>query len=327
MKKLIMPLLAVVLLSCTHGKAQNENGEANVNVNLAVNEKNVDVNIDTDEINRSVRKAVHKEFDKKETHHEVISKEFDANSKTNLGVYNIFGNVKVEGYNGSKVMVEVEKTIKADSKEELEKAKNEVKLGFDFLADTLIFYTAEPYDTRPKKSWNREDNNQRRDYVVYLNYTIKVPKGMSMRLNTVNDGEIVVANVDGIIKANNVNGGIALSNVRGANDVHTVNGNVKINFLSTPPENSKFYTLNGKLELIVPNDFSADCEFKSFNGNFYTDFDSVESLPSVATKTEKKTEDGVKYKLNKTSAYRFGSGGKKIKVETFNGNAYIKKAL
>jgi hypothetical protein len=324
MKKLLMPLLAMALLSCTSSNAQKEEN-VNVQAHVNVDDNEVHVNIDTEEINRTVRKAIHHEFDKKETHKEMITKEFEVNAKTNLRVYNIFGNVKVEGYSGSKVMVEVEKTLKANDKDDLEKAKSEVKLGFDLLADTLTFYTAEPYDTRPKKTWNRDNNNQKRDYLVYLNYTIKVPKGLSLRISTVNDGEIVVANVDGIIKANNVNGGIALSNVRGANDVHTVNGNVKINFLSSPPENSKFYTLNGKLEIIVPNDFSADCEFKSFNGNFYTDFDQVESLPSIATKTEKKTEDGVKYRLNKTSAYRFGSGGKKIKVETFTGNAYIKK--
>lgn len=316
MKKLLMPLLAVVLLSCTQSKAQQE----------GIVEANVNVNIDAEEITREVKRAVHKEFDKKESHREVISKEFEVGQKSNLRVYNIFGNVKVEGYTGSKVMIEIEKTIKADDKEELEKAKAEVKLGFDQLADTLTLYTAEPYDTRPKQRWNGNDNNQRRDYVVYLNYTIKVPKGLSLKLNTVNDGEITVSNVDGIIKANNVNGGIVLENTKAASDIHTVNGNVKIKMLNNPPANSRFYTLNGKLELIVPSDFAADCEFKSFNGNFYTDFDPVESLPNMATKTEKKSGDGVKYKLNKTSVYRFGKGGQRIKVETFNGNAYIKKA-
>lgn len=322
-----MPLMAVVLLSCTSSNAQkDENVEVNAKVNVEVHDTNPDLNIDTEEIISTVKREMHRDFDKKDTHREIINKEFEVGSKSNLRVFNIFGSIKVEGYSGRKVIVEIEKIIKADGKEVLEKAKNEVKLGFENLADTLTFYTAEPYDNRPKTTRNREYNQKKREYVVYLNYTVKVPNGMSLRLNTVNDGEIEVANVDGIIKANNVNGGILLQNVRGANDVHTVNGNVKVNFLNSPPENSKFYTLNGKLELIVPNDFSADCEFKSFNGNFYTDFENVESLPSKVEKTENKSENGVRYKMNKGNAYRFGNGGKHLKVETFNGNAYIKKA-
>ena len=85
MKKLFMPLLAVVLLSCTHSKAQQE----------GIVEANVNVNIDSEEITREVKRAVHKEFDKKESHREVISKEFEVGQKSNLRVYNIFGNVKM----------------------------------------------------------------------------------------------------------------------------------------------------------------------------------------------------------------------------------------
>lgn len=318
MKNLLMPFIAVVLLSCTNSNAQKEEKT------VVINENKID--LDSKEIIRSVKNSIHHEFDKKETHEEVISKEFEVSQKSNLSVYNIFGNVKVEAYSGNKVLVEIVKTIKADNEDDLETAKKEVILGFDQGADSLTFYTAEPYDTRPKRNWNNNDRNEKHNYVVYLNYTIKVPKGLSLKLSTVNDGEIEVSNVEGIINANNVNGGILIENAKAASDVHTVNGNVKVNFLSSPPDNSKFYTLNGKLELIVPKDFSADCEFKSFNGNFYTDFDGVKSLPSTTQKTEKKTSDGVKYKLDKINAYRFGKGGKHIKVETFNGNAYIKKA-
>src|SRR5438477_5752455 len=48
---------------------------------------------------------------------EHISKEFslqkDASVST-VAVYNLFGSVKVEGYSGDKVMIEIDKTITAD---------------------------------------------------------------------------------------------------------------------------------------------------------------------------------------------------------------------
>jgi DUF4097 and DUF4098 domain-containing protein YvlB len=148
---------------------------------------------------------------------------------------------------------------------------------------------------------------------------------MSLRIATVNNGSIEATDIDGLLKANNVNGKITLNKVKAAHDVHTVNGNVLITFTALPPESSKFYTLNGKMDITLPRDFSADCEFKSFNGNFYTDFDEVENLPARTEKVVKNGENGTTYKLNKINSYRFGKGGRNIKIETFNGNAYLRK--
>ncbi len=320
MKKLIYPLLAIVLLSCNNTNAQKEKrAEKDINVN---------VNIGKDE--NSERHHSHDEFNGKyESHREVIQKEFTVSPYAFLNVYNIFGDVKVEGYNGTKVIVEVEKIIKAEDKADVELGVKEAKLAFDQTGDTLTFYTSEPYDTRPKKKlsydWGNDNEKHRRDYIVHLNYTIKVPRSMGLRLSTVNSGKVEANDIDGRIKANNVNGGITLKNVKAAHDVHSINGNVLITFLASPPENSKFYTLNGKMDITLPKDFSADCEFKSFNGNFYTDFDDIENLPAKTEKQVKNNENGTTYKLNKINSYRFGKGGKNIKIETFNGNAFIRK--
>ena len=61
------------------------------------------------------------------------------------------------------------------------------------------------------------------------------------------------------------------------------------------------------------------------NGEFYTDFDNVQVMPSKVTKTESKGSGGTVYKLSKNSDIRFGAGGKLFKFETLNGNVIIKK--
>jgi hypothetical protein len=61
------------------------------------------------------------------------------------------------------------------------------------------------------------------------------------------------------------------------------------------------------------------------NGDFYTNFPGVELLPASVTKVREKKGDGFVYKLNATTAVRFGKGGQKFKFETLNGNVYIKK--
>jgi DUF4097 and DUF4098 domain-containing protein YvlB len=135
-----------------------------------------------------------------------------------------------------------------------------------------------------------------------------------------------VNDVEGFMKVNNINGKITVINAKNANEIHTINGDVNINYVAMPPDNSKYYTLNGKLTVIFPSELSADCSFKSFNGEFYTDFENIEKLPSTITKTTKENEGGTVHKLYKGSAIRIGNGGKNLKFETFNGNIYIKKS-
>jgi hypothetical protein len=257
---------------------------------------------------------------------EKIHKEYTVSNGGFMGLYNLNGSIKIEGYEGDKVIIDIDQTIEAKSKSELEEGKQEFKLGFDQKGDSLTLYTAEPYDTRPR-SWNKKQNwNRNVEYQVFLNYVVKIPKGMNIRISTVNEGEISVTNVDGLIRANNVNGGITLKNIKGANDVHTVNGDVNINYTALPPNDAKYYTLNGDLRITYPANFTADCQFKTFNGEFFTDFDEVEKLPAETIKNKIEREGSTTYKLDKINRIRIGStGGKNLKFETFNGNIYIKK--
>ena len=65
---------------------------------------------------------------------EHISKEFilagDA-SRSTLFIYNISGFIKVVGYSGDKVLMEMEETISADDDKNLETGKKEFKMGYD----------------------------------------------------------------------------------------------------------------------------------------------------------------------------------------------------
>jgi hypothetical protein len=254
---------------------------------------------------------------------EKVHKEFTVSTNSFVAVYDLDGSIKVEGYEGDKVIIDIEKVISADNNQELEEGKRDTKLGFDQIRDSLIVYTAAPYDTRP----NIRNQNVNVEYHIHLDYKIKVPKNVSLRLSTVNNGDILVENVNGIIKVNNVNGKITLNNIKAAKDVHTINGDVTINYTSLPPDNSKYYTLNGDLRITYPANFSADCEFKSFQGEFFTDFENVETLPTKVSKITKDDRHGATHKLNKASIIRIGNGEKKLKFETFNGNIYIKKQV
>ncbi|WP_448697776.1 DUF4097 domain-containing protein [Mucilaginibacter sp. AW1-3] len=255
---------------------------------------------------------------------EHVSKQFTL-SKGVVVVYNVFGSINVEGYSGDKVIMEIDQTISAKDEATLAEGKRDFKLVFDQKADTVMAYIAAPYDSRPHTHYGDWDDHRHIEYQYKLNFTIKVPFNMNLRISTVNNGNIGVKDVYGSLHINNVNGGIEIENAKGATYAHTVNGPVTVNYLSVPNDDSSYYTINGKIQATYPASLAADMEFKSMNGQFYTDFENVEVLPGKVTKTEAKGKAGTTYKLNKNSDFRIGAGGKLFKFETLNGNIYIKK--
>jgi hypothetical protein len=242
-----------------------------------------------------------------------------------LFIYNISGFIKVEGYQGNKILLEMDKTISADNDKDLEAGKKEFRLAFDQKNDTVMAYIAEPYDSRPHRNWQYNDDRHEIDYDYRVDFTVKVPFGMNIHISTVNDGIITVNNVSGTLHVSNVNELILIKNAKGTTYAHTVNGDVTVNYLTNPPEESSYYTINGNIRVSYQPGFSADLQFKSMNGDFFTDFPDIEKLPAAVTKEKANKEAGSVYKINAVTKVRFGKGGKTFKFETLNGNVYIKK--
>jgi hypothetical protein len=269
-----------------------------------------------------VPKAIAREFK------EHLSKEFtllkDASGAT-LFIYNISGFIRVEGYEGNKVLIEMDKTISADDDKSLETGKKEFMLAFDRNSDSILVYLAEPFDSRPHRKWQYNDDRQDIGYNFNVDFTVKVPLGMNLHISTVNDGNISVNNVSGVLHISNVNEEISIKNAKGTTYAHTINGDVSVNYLSNPTGESSYYTINGNIHVSYQSDLSADLQLKSMHGDFFTDFPDVELLPATVTKMHEKSGEGFIYKLNTITSVRFGKGGRTFRFETLNGNIYIKK--
>jgi hypothetical protein len=257
-----------------------------------------------------------------------ISKEFTLLKEagaTTLAIFNVDGFIKVEGYSGSKVQLEIDETLSADDNASLEAGKKEFKLDFDQSTDTVTAYIKEPYDSRPHRYRNWGNDGREIDYRYHLDFTVRVPFDMNLDISTVNDGIVTVTNVNGILAVGNVNDAIIIKNAKGKTSAHTVNGNVEVNYVSVPGEPSSYSTINGEIKIAYPGNFSADLEFKSMNGEFFTDFPDAQILPASPVLNVSHRGKGTVYKLNKATTVRVGAGGQKFKFETLNGNIYIKK--
>ncbi|MEO0902643.1 MAG: DUF4097 family beta strand repeat-containing protein, partial [Bacteroidota bacterium] len=156
------------------------------------------------------------------------------------------------------------------------------------------------------------------------NLDIKVPKNFSLKLSTVNDGNIFVKGVNGEMEISNVNGEITLEEVSGSASTDTVNGDIKVDFESiTKDSNMAFSSLNGDVEIIFPNSLRADVKAKSDMGEVYTDFDMTVSAnqPEV---NQNRSSGTYKVKIEQWIRGKINGGGPEMLFKTFNGDVYIK---
>ncbi len=235
-------------------------------------------------------------------------------------VDNIFGSIRVQGYNGDEVLLVAHKTIKAMNQDKLLKALEEVKLDLVEKGNSVDIFVDGPF-----RCHDRRGHSEWRDpgYEVQYDFELRVPFKTNLDISTVNEGDIEVGKVEGEFEVSNVNGKIRMSEVAGSGQAETVNGAVQVIFTRTPGGNCEFKTVNGEVDLSFPGDLSADFRMKTFNGEIYSDF-PVTYLTAAPAKKEKEKGKFV-YKSDRFFGVRTGKGGPEIKLDTLNGDIYIRK--
>lgn len=274
-----------------------------------------------------------------QTFSEKISRElsFEKQSPANaLIISNIFGNIHVVSHSGPGIVVEVTKSVSAKTDARLEAGKAEVQLGIIDRADTMILYVKDgchlferQKSGRNNSGWSKMGwgyQSQGRDcnltYNYKMDFIVKVPASLNLIVNTINEGNVVVENVSGVVRAGNINGSIRLTNLQSEAEANTINGDVDIEYARNPGKECRFYSLNGDINALFQPGLSADLSFESFNGNIYTNMTKIENLPIQVKKSNR--GDGLTYKIN-GNQFKIGNGGALLDFETFNGNVYLKE--
>lgn len=232
-------------------------------------------------------------------------------------VDNVDGSIRVTGYAGSEVRLLAHKRLRADSSDAAAQALREVRLDISQDANTVKFYVDGPFRCRNGSVHIDRDPG----YRVKYDFELQVPRDTATELKTINDGQIVVDNVAGDYKVDNINGAIDMTEISGSGKVYALNGHVKVLFRENPRAKSSFGSLNGEVRVSFQPDFNADLRFKTFNGGIYTDY-AVTYLPLAAGAGERKDGKFV-YKSNDWSGVRVGQGGPELSFDAFNGNIRI----
>jgi DUF4097 and DUF4098 domain-containing protein YvlB len=225
------------------------------------------------------------------------------------------GSITVKGYDGNEVIVEA----RARGRESSEDSEREGSLKRIPQTATGLSVDAE----------NNEVMVRVDDLQKAVDLTITVPRHTSLSLHSVNDGNIVVSDVEGEFDINNVNGAVTLNHVSGSAVAHALNGRVQATFTRVDPQKSMaFSSLNGDIDVTFPADVKANLSLRTDNGEIYSDFD----IQLQATAPHQIVEDdrgkGGKYRvrIDKTLHAALNGGGPEIQFKNFNGNIYIRKA-
>jgi hypothetical protein len=251
---------------------------------------------------------------------EKIQKSFalPAAGHKSLEIDNVWGSIEVVADTTEKVELTVARTNQAESKEKLERAKKEVTLDITQEEGVLKLYVNGPFRCQCDDCRHSRDDE---GYRVKMDFKVRVPRDIDIKVKTVNEGRVVVRNVNGSFVVRNVNGDIEMDNVAGSGTARTVNGPVIVSFRQNPRENSDFKTVNGNVELRFAHDLSADFRFKTFNGGIYSDF-PVTAMPAQAIQEERRGGKMV-YRADRFTGARVNSGGPEIQIENLNGDIRI----
>ena len=251
---------------------------------------------------------------------------FAAGGGRTLDVRNINGFIHVEGTNDGAVQMSIRKVIRAETRDDLAQAQQDVRLDFRDGAPRVEATVTDRRGHVCGEPWNdRGDRWDRVHYDVRFDFTIRVPRDAALRLCTINGGDVIVSGTQGDFTVDNVNGLIDMKSVAGSGRAHTVNGPVSVSFTANPKHPSSFKSINGNVDVSFVDGLSADLAMKTFNGGLFTDFDVQPLANTVAAAGERRNGRFV-YRANEFTRVRVGNGGPEITFETLNGNVRARRS-
>ena len=216
---------------------------------------------------------------------------FTAPDSNNLLIIsNIEGDIIVKQHDEPTIFVQVNITIDADSEEYVKLGMEEIDLGIAQKSKTIYLYMDNPCADESLAGLSEEGIRENRfrvwknncdwqaKYEFRLDYYLQVPKTINLDVSTINNGVIEIKDIEGKLTVNNLNGDVRIENIVNELKVSGLNGNIDLFYAKNPNHNSKYYTLNGNINAWFLPGLSANLYFKTFSGDFYTNFEASKML-------------------------------------------------
>ena len=215
-----------------------------------------------------------------------------------LELINVNGRITAEASDGTAVEVLADRTAKAATDEGAKELLGRIEMREEVGADRVRVEVRAPRMNGPSGH--------------EFTWTVKVPRGISVDLRTVNGG-IRIANLDGDVRARSTNGAIKGTALLASSvDAAVTNGGIEID-LAKPVSAGTFEleAVNGGVSINLPADSRADIAGRCVNGGIST---SDLQLEMVGEQNRRRLDA----KLN--------GGGARILLETVNGGVRVGRA-
>jgi hypothetical protein len=222
----------------------------------------------------------------------------------------INGSITVKAYNGKEVIIEA-RSKGRDSEESREGLRRIPILATGIEAEeennVITIGTGGPQRT--------------------VDLDIQVPVRTSLKLSTINGGQILVEGVRGELEVKNINGAVTLNKVAGSAVAHALNGRILATFTEVDPKPMSFSSMNGQIDVTFPADLKATLKLKSEHGEVYSDFDiAVKQAAQPIVEDAKGDRGKYRVRVDRTVHGVVNGGGAEIQFSNFNGSIYIRKA-
>ncbi len=183
-------------------------------------------------------------------------------------VRNLNGAVRVERGSGRSVVIDARKRWRRGDPDDVRVEVRTVG-GDDVLACALWGDEASCDEDGYRNNHSRRGRNNAND--VSVDFTIRVPEGVRLNLNTVN-GDLHIAGATAEVAARTVNGSIDASSLGGPVRAETVNGSIRAEMGNSGSEDLSYSTVNGSITVSVPRPLSAELQMQTVNGGIESDF-------------------------------------------------------
>ena len=224
----------------------------------------------------------------------VWTQTYSLSSGGSLSLSNINGDVTIRGTDRADVSVTA--TITSDSESGLDRV--------DVKVDTSSNHIQIETDYSKKKGrWGNSGAS--------VHYELEVPSSIELEEIDLVNGSLQLSDIDGDVEANLVNGSLNAEGLGGSAELETVNGQISATFNRMgSSQRVDLESVNGSIELRIPDDAGATVEASTVHGKIRNDFGmKVERGEYVGSDMEGK----------------IGDGGARISLENVNGSINVRR--
>jgi len=227
------------------------------------------------------------------------SRTYPLTAGAQLEIININGRITAEGSEGSSVEVRAERTVKASDDDAARGLLRQLEMREEIGVGRVRIEVRAPRVS----GWRGHQ----------VQWTVKVPRGVNVWLQTVNGG-VRLTGLEGEVIAKSTNGGVSGKALKAtALQAEVTNGGVDIELANAPVSGTfSLESVNGGVNLALPDTSRANISARCTNGGI-----SVSDLDvTIEGEQSRRRLEGL---LN--------GGGARVSLETTNGGVRLKKTL